>query len=365
MQDNSSRQDNSLSNLPKTLIIQPYQGIGDMVWHFPYIRTLAKSSLNGAVTLLTKRASGSEHLFHGCKWIEEIIWLERNPGRHDTFIGGLELVQTISQRKFDRVIIFHTSWRYATIAYLAGIPQRYGYGTNFICKALLNTKTLPSSCSRITCAEKIQALAEMHGFLPAAEDEMLTVSEEAVAAVKQKFSQTLPKPWIIIGIGATEAGRLWPADNFIDLFPYLKQKFPTSSIILLGAKLEEERATYIQAESQKKHNIKVEKITYLPLTQTIALIRASDLYIGNDTSILNLAARSGVDVIGFFGGTPRSLDYSPKIRGLKLPHHNTIASITVQDAIDFIEFQKDLTILAGNNPGNNPGNNSGNNSGNN
>ena len=50
----------------------------------------------------------------------------------------------------------------------------------------------------------------------------------------------------------------------------------------------------------------------LPLDQAVALLAMARLYVGNDTSLLNIAAACGRPAVGLFAQT-RPLDYNPLI----------------------------------------------------
>ncbi|MEN3381162.1 MAG: hypothetical protein V7608_1206, partial [Hyphomicrobiales bacterium] len=39
--------------MPSTAVIQVKQGIGDVIWHLPFIRAIAAATPEGAVTFLT------------------------------------------------------------------------------------------------------------------------------------------------------------------------------------------------------------------------------------------------------------------------------------------------------------------------
>ena len=55
-----------------------------------------------------------------------------------------------------------------------------------------------------------------------------------------------------------------------------------------------------------------------PLDEAVALIGGARAYIGNDTSLLNIAAACGRPAIGFFAQT-EPLDYSANIIPVALP----------------------------------------------
>ncbi|MGH8586376.1 MAG: glycosyltransferase family 9 protein, partial [Gammaproteobacteria bacterium] len=111
-----------------TVVIQPLPGIGDMVWHVAHIHNIARASKEGSVTLLAKRRSSADRLFAADPHVESILWLDRNPGRHDGHRGMQRLARDLRAGRFAEVWILHSSARYALAALLAGIPRRIGYG---------------------------------------------------------------------------------------------------------------------------------------------------------------------------------------------------------------------------------------------
>ena len=55
-----------------------------------------------------------------------------------------------------------------------------------------------------------------------------------------------------------------------------------------------------------------------PLDQAVAMLAAARLYVGNDTSLLNIAAACGRPAAGLFAQT-RPLDYTPLIAAIPVP----------------------------------------------
>ena len=67
----------------------------------------------------------------------------------------------------------------------------------------------------------------------------------------------------------------------------------------------------LKADSDSKS--RVIPVTDLTIRQAFALMKQADLYVGNDTSLLNIAASLGTVAVGLFGGsTP--LTYSSNIK---------------------------------------------------
>ena len=92
-----------------TLVVQPLQGIGDMIWQLPCIHAIAAACPEGAVTVLTKPRSRADRIFAADPAVSECLWLERNPGRHDGALGLLRLVCLLRTRHFAEAWLLHGS----------------------------------------------------------------------------------------------------------------------------------------------------------------------------------------------------------------------------------------------------------------
>ena len=116
----------------KVAVIQPLPGVGDMVWHLPHIHALAEAQPEGSVAVVTKPRSRADQLFAADSAVSEVLWLDRAQngigGAHDGVQGVLRLARMLRRHRFRRVYVLHHSWRYACAAWLAGIPERFGYG---------------------------------------------------------------------------------------------------------------------------------------------------------------------------------------------------------------------------------------------
>ena len=112
-------------------VIQPLPGIGDMVWHLPHIRAIAAHA-GQPVTVLSKPRSLADQLLFNEPAVARVDWLDRNPtgrrGIHDGFGGFGRLVRMLRAGAFGTVILLHHSDLLAAATWLAGIPDRRGYG---------------------------------------------------------------------------------------------------------------------------------------------------------------------------------------------------------------------------------------------
>lgn len=276
--------------MTKTLVIQPLPGIGDMVWHLPHLKALADASPDGTVAVMTKRRSFADEMLAGSPWISGVYWLERAQGgerwgRHDGPFGFFRLAADLRRLAPETVWILHRSWRYAAAARLAGIPRRFSY------------RDLPKTDRKLPPGDRASLLLRGHG-IEVDPTPRMSPSEEAGGEAARLYGD-LPRPWLGLGIGASEPFKRWPEDNFIKLARAFTDR-TGGSVILFGGDAERESAERIVLNARGSVVLAVNR----PIGVAAALVATSDVYLGNDSGMLNLAAATGTASIGLFGGSP-------------------------------------------------------------
>ena len=232
---------------PRLLVVQPLVGIGDMVWHKPWIDHLAA---HFDVILACKPTAKAPILFTGTDGITDWIPIERSlrgrRGRHDGPLGLLRLAAEFRRSGAEHVLIMHHS------------------ATN--------------------------AMA-------------------ALAARLRDFA-------------------------------------PAMRILVMGAPSEQPIIDAVLADPAAPADLIPNSA---PLDEAIALINASRLYVGNDTSLLNIAAACGRPAAGIFAqSTP--LDYSDVIIPIAEPEGRfgepgAIARITAAQAFDVVARELDRQLV--------------------
>ena len=109
----------------KILAIQNRMGIGDTVIFLPFIKAIS-NRFNSPVSLLVKENSKANEFLNHTKYVDQIIYLERDNKkneRHDGIVGFFRLINDLKKYKFEKVYIFNSSLRFNLIARLAGIKE--------------------------------------------------------------------------------------------------------------------------------------------------------------------------------------------------------------------------------------------------
>lgn len=288
-----------------TLVIQPLPGIGDMVWHLPHLDAIARSCPCGTVSVLTKRRSRADELFAGSASVSRVLWLERaqsgDPaGRHDGPLGAWRLAADLREHSFSVVWVLHDSPRYALAARLAGIPTRIGYGTGRQRLFLSDRRVLAATDRHRPTVEKATRLLALHGLVAEPTPRYIP-APDAMDRIAARHAGR-PRPWIGLGVGASEFFKQWRAERFAELAERLATA-TGGTVFAIGGPSEAEAIDAVCAAGTAL------PVVGLPLGDAAALARSCDLVIGNDTGLLNLAAATGVASIGLFGGSPPLTQY--------------------------------------------------------
>jgi heptosyltransferase-2 len=283
------------------LVIQPLPGIGDMVWHLPHIHALAAASTTGRVDLLTKRRSLANQLLAADPAVSDILWLERDSDRHAGTSGMLRLARELRQRHYQQCWILHGSTRYALTAWLAGIPERIGFGSGAQKWWLQRSTILPAAYHLEHPIDKANALLQRAGVAMLETEPLLVLDPVLVEQVHASYA-SCPQPWIALGIGSSEANKQWGASKFAELAKTLLAR--GASCLLIGGPAESSLAQDIVARTGSDISaVRLLAVTASSIDTVAALLSRCEHYVGNDTGVLNMAAAVGVRCTGLFGGS--------------------------------------------------------------
>ncbi|MDP1658181.1 MAG: glycosyltransferase family 9 protein [Methylotenera sp.] len=289
----------TLISSPRTLVIQPLPGIGDMVWYLPYIHAIAELDEAKSVDVFTKKRSMADQLFDADTRVGEVLWFDDVMSRKGWLRGAWKLAQLLRTRNYSRVWVLHESPRYAFAAWLAGIPERYGYGLGWQRKFLNKGVYLPASFNEVHPIDKANAFFSGNQIALQSDVPKLVLNEAKVNAAKAQF-HSAPKPWIALGIGSSEPYKQWGESNFSQLVEQVLQKFG-GTLFILGGSAEQMSAYHIKQALSEAHQQYVFNVIAQPLSEVCALLSLCDLFVGNDTGMLNASAATGIPSIGLFG----------------------------------------------------------------
>lgn len=315
----------------KTLIIQPLPGLGDSIWFLPYFRAIARTAEGGKVFILSKPTSQIHKLLKYEDFFEGAIYIrDKSKWGKSLFC----LMKDMKKYNFEKVWILHHSYKYALASFLLSIPLRLGYGFGLQKYFLSSKVVLPSKLKSGSTLKRIDYFVSQHGLKMKDSDRSLVINPQIKSKILDKL-RPYPKPWCALGIGSSEINRQWGRENFSELAKFLIQEGYT--VFLCCNSSERNDALWIKNKINDLQN-KIVVISELSIDEITVLLSQMNLFIGNDSGLLNLSAVS-IPSIGLFGTTP-PLTYSRNICHIvpkNISKTPSMKDISVQHVYEFLE----------------------------
>ena len=300
----------------KILAVQNRMGIGDTVIFLPFIKALSKK-FNSPISLLVKENSKADQFLFQTKYIDKILFLERdnkNNNRHDGFLGSINLIKDIKKYNFDIIIIFNSSLRFNIIAKFAGIPKIYQY------PLFQKTKQHITDTPKKFIKEKLN--------LDVTEDPEVQIDNLLVSESIKKFKINKNQKNILLGIGGSGPTKRVPAKKFIAIIEKLSL-IKNCRFFLATGKDKSEQIILNEILNSQFKNLCL-PLDNLSIKDILPIIKSCDLSVCNDSSFSHLSAALGLKTITLMADTPLIYgNYSSKMfpiipDGEKTVSHNTL-----------------------------------------
>jgi heptosyltransferase-2 len=286
-------------------VIQVKPGIGDTLWHLPFVRAIAAAAPGGKVTFLSPPSTLARELLIAEPRIAEVLYFAHGGNEIARGLNVLRLARLLRRRSFQRIYILDRTTRPAVAARLGGIPERIGIGLgsqrNWITNAGIDRRYFHDH--PIGWLKQLMAIERLD--LSSTEPN-LAVPAKAMAEIDARFGH-LPRPWVVLGLGASHPDKDWPDVHWRALMTGLRQ-MSRASLLVIGGLAWRARADRIIAAA----GVDALNACELPIVSAAALCKRADLFVGADSGALNLAAAVATDAYGLFGMTP-GLQYSQYI----------------------------------------------------
>ena len=293
-------------------VIQVKPGIGDVIWHLPFIRAIAAAAPGGCVAFLAPPSSHAAELLAAEPGVAETIYFEHAGSELRRGLNLIRLAMLLRRRRFHSIWILDRTIRPALAATLAGMPERIGLGLGPQSWFITN----PGIDRRHFHDQPIDwlraLLAAMNVPLQSTEPD-LRLPAATLAAVGEKF-KSASRPWIVLGIGASHPDKDWPDAHWAEFLSGLRRR-AAGTVFLIGGAANTARAQNFIAASAGAPAVNA---CDLGLAEAAALLRHADLFVGPSSGPMNLAVAGATDAFALFGSTP-VLRYSKFIHPIEPP----------------------------------------------
>lgn len=290
-----------LSSLPymrsfedKNVVIFKVDCIGDVISTSPFYEAILNSNAKN-VYLVTTEAMRS--IFEKDNRYKKIIYLPtphkstRFTNLHEsTLLEDLnvlrEMLPPCDVALFPRYCIDTNLSRF--LAVLLGIHIRIGFRSEpFAHRFNLLYDQMLTDC--LTPPHEVHETERMLWFIDQLSLDSRKFNKLAIngfISYKEKYHQ------FVIGLGAASPDRRWSSKKYAELINRLSLEFPKHKFILLGAGDVVDDATYISENTEA-----VNLVGELSLYDATKVISESELYIGNDSGLMHIAAAVRTPVV--------------------------------------------------------------------
>lgn len=302
---------------PLTAVQLQLNGMGDLVWHAQYFRSVAEQSRDGQISLIAAPTTMARELIGHEPWVREVIDFDRRPrkserrrGRHSGLDGLLRFGAELAPRRFERMVLFSDHpGRAIIVCWRAGIRTILGFGETWLQRLLLTKSPWIRRYRGPAVAGYKDAtnFSIAQGFCSAPLVPRISVRPDALARMRERVAP-LPHPLHALAIGASEPYKQWGEDNFVDLATRLAAR--GHGVLLLGGPAESELAQAIRACVQPELRERVATMTDGSVADSVAALALARSCIGNDTGAVNIAAAVGTHAFIVLGPRP-PLEHDP------------------------------------------------------
>ncbi len=295
-----------VSNLAPVGVIQVKPGIGDVIWHLPFIRAIAAAAPGQRVTFFAPPTSAAKDLLVAEPRIATTIYFQHAGSELQRGINLVRLVALLRRQRLQSIWILDRTIRPALAARLAGIPERIGLGLGPQ-RAFITNPGIGQEHFHDHPIDWLRALMAALTVPLASTEPDLSLPPAVLAAVEGKFTH-LPRPWLVLGLGASHPDKDWPDAAWREFLARLRT---AGTVFLVGGPANAARAEQLVASTATA----AINACNLSLIEAAALLRLADLFVGPSSGPLNLAAAGGTQAFGMFGSTP-VLTYSKFIHAI-------------------------------------------------
>jgi len=286
------------------ILIRATNWVGDAIMALPALRAVRKRFPDAEITIVARPYVAD--IYRDQEICDQLIPYDPK-GLHAGFFGRERLAAELRAQKFDVALLLQNAFDAAWLAWRARIPERIGYARH--ARSLLLTQSVPlPRQGEIPAHEKYYYLELLRraGWGHSAKDETfigLRVPEEKRRSADEFLSKSGVRQGavrIAVAAGASYgSAKCWPPLRFAEVANRLQSE-TEAEIILFGTAAEANVSTAISAEMPRPP---IDLTGKTAIADLPALLSQCQLFIGNDSGAMHVAAAVGLPIVAVFGPT--------------------------------------------------------------
>jgi heptosyltransferase-2 len=286
------------------ILIRATNWVGDAIMAMPALRAIRARFPDANISILARPYVAD--IYRGQNICDVLISYDPQ-GPHAGLSGRERLAKELRAQKFDVAMLLQNAFDAAWLAWRAGVPERIGYARDG--RSLLLTKKIPvPKPGEIPAHEQFYYLELLRrtgwiDSLPGESFVTLDVSEEHRRQAEETLLSAGARPnaaRIAIGAGASYgSAKCWSPDRFADFVNRFRLQ-TDADVVLFGTVAEQKVSEAIAA------GITGPSISFVGKTAIAALpalLSRCQLFVGNDSGAMHVAAAVGLPVVAIFGPT--------------------------------------------------------------
>jgi len=249
-------------------------------------------------------------LYRAVDEIDRVILFDPR-GKHRGLAGVFRLATELRAERFDLAVLFQNAFQAAAIAWLAGIPRRLGYARDARRPLLTHAVAVPRTgeippheayyyLELLRRAGWLDALPQVREARLAPLAPVVERMHERLRGCGVPLDRSGGRPVVVLAPGAAYgSAKCWLPERYAALADRLVEAHD-AAVLLCGTPAEGSLGDAIAARMRARP---ISLIGQTTLEEFLALLPAADLFIGNDSGAMHLAAAVGLTQVIVFGPT--------------------------------------------------------------
>ena len=272
----------------KNICVRAPAWLGDAVVSTVFLFRLKNRFPDSRITVVSTETLAP--LFRAHPAVNDVLPLVKSPD-----VGWGALQRSLQSAKFTDAYILPRSFRSALESWLAAIPRRVGFGGDL--RRVFFTETIPYD----------PTLRYAHRYLKMIDEESLDLashapffpSDDSATDLFEREKRKVSRPILAMAPVSIAPSRTWEADRFADV----GRRFVAAtggSVAVLGSSNEAAATARVAAAIGEPA---LDLGGKLGLVGLGSVLRLADLFVGNDSGLMHVAAACGKSGVIIFGAS--------------------------------------------------------------
>ena len=279
----------------RIVLIKP-SALGDIVHSLPVLTALRGRYPDAHIAWVVNRGYGG--LLDGHPDLNEVIPFDRGAARAGIgpmLLRSLRFASRLRSQGFDLAIDLQGLLRTGLMTLATGAQRRVGLASAREGAGWAYTDYIAIPEQGMHAVDRYWLVAQALGVTSQDVSFRLPIGPAALQWALGRL-RALPRPWVLLGVGARWQTKRWPPQHFAVLAQRAWQRFGGTTIFVGGP--DEARAAHQTAAALSGSVCDLTAKTSLP--QLAAVLSLADVMIANDTGPLHLAVALGRPVVAPF-----------------------------------------------------------------